>query len=134
MELFWTILQLINVTDLIKTEDLDSDHNKMPELPEDSVHLGMNILCMAEHFVNLAQDLLKKNLHERTTTYKTVWVLRIPRQHTDTRVQTPELHHQLSHPQLSHKVTSDTAHVLHNPVNVLTATTGAHTSFHGTQL
>ena len=115
---------------LVKTEDLDSDHIEMPELPEDSVHLGMNVLCMAEDLVNLFQDLLKKNLHVRPTTSNTVWVLRIPRPHTDTRAQTPELHHQLSHPQLSHKVTSDTAHVLHNPVNVLPATTGAHTSFH----
>ena len=31
----------------------------MPKLPEDSGHLGMNILCTAEHFVHSAQDLLK---------------------------------------------------------------------------
>ena len=95
------------------------------------------------------------NLHEPLPTCKTVWVLHLPRQHTNTtqghqsqelerltqhclsrarRAQTSELHHQLSHHQLSHKVTSDTAHVLHNPVNVLTATTGAHTTFHGIQL
>ena len=73
--------------DLIKTEDLNSDHIKMPELPEDSVHLGMNILCMDEDIVNLLQDLLKKNLHVRPTTYKTVWVLRIPRQHTNKDTQ-----------------------------------------------
>jgi len=140
--------------DLIKVEDLD--------------------------FMNLFQDFLNMNLHEPLPTCKTVWVLRIPRQHTNTthghqspelerliqhclnrarRVQTSELHHQMSHHQmshhqmshhqmshhqlshyqpshhhLSHKVTSDTAHVLHNPVNVLTAATGAHTTFHGIQL
>ena len=37
----------------------------MPELPEDSGHLGMNILCTAEHFVNLAQDLLKAGMTVR---------------------------------------------------------------------